>query len=265
VVGTFCRDRVADKERALDRQAALLRDKAIGDAGRALDDKIETFRAERMNLGAAPQDADPTAHRLAKAISLFHDLGSKGAERVAEWWPTWTGLGVEAIDLLGPLILVGWLVPAPAPERRWWSEMLSAISRRRRPTPAVAAPSQEAAPAPKTAAPAQTPATPAKAKKVNKSTGKQVQEFGDMREWYKSRTASRTGNKVKPADAYAAYKDWCNEQGREHVSLTAFGTTMKAPIAEGGCGVNYYEKPNSKRGFYMDIALVAAPKLAVVR
>jgi hypothetical protein len=54
---------------------------------------------------------------------------------------------------------------------------------------------------------------------------------------------------VKSGDAYTAYKAWCLEMGKEGVSLTAFGTTMK-----GEFGVLYEEK--SKRGFYLDIALV---------
>jgi phage/plasmid-associated DNA primase len=60
--------------------------------------------------------------------------------------------------------------------------------------------------------------------------------------------------KVKPGDAYAAYRGWCAETGREPVSLTAFGTTMKGEL-----GVVYEER--SKRGFYLGLALVGAPKL----
>jgi phage/plasmid-associated DNA primase len=81
-----------------------------------------------------------------------------------------------------------------------------------------------------------------------------VREFGDVREWKESRTAARPGSKVEPSDAYAAYKEWCTEAGKEPVSLTAFGTIMK-----GDLGVLYEEK--NKRGFYLDLALVGAPKL----
>ena len=42
--------------------------------------------------------------------------------------------------------------------------------------------------------------------------------------------------------------------GKDPVSLTAFGTIVK-----GDLGVAYEEK--SKRGFYLGIALVSAPKL----
>ena len=62
---------------------------------------------------------------------------------------------------------------------------------------------------------------------------------------------------MKPGDApYAAYRSWCIEMGKEPISLTAFGTIMKGEL-----GVAYEEKPKSKRGFYVGIALVSAPKL----
>ena len=75
-----------------------------------------------------------------------------------------------------------------------------------------------------------------------------------MAEWKASRTVARPGGKVKPADAYAAYRGWCAETGQQPVSLTAFGTTMKGEL-----GVVYEER--SKRGFYVGLALVSAPKL----
>ena len=70
------------------------------------------------------------------------------------------------------------------------------------------------------------------------------------------------GAKTKPSDAYVAYQGWCVEQGKAPVTLTAFGSTMKAPSGDGGCGADYAEK--SKRGFYMDMVVVAGrPRLAV--
>ena len=66
----------------------------------------------------------------------------------------------------------------------------------------------------------------------------------------------RVGMRIKPADAYQAYKGWCAEQGKLPVSLTAFGTIMKGEL-----GVAYDEKPGSKRGWYLDLALVSAPRL----
>ena len=76
-----------------------------------------------------------------------------------------------------------------------------------------------------------------------------------MREWHKSRTAARGDS--KRGDAYKAYCEWCMAQGKDPVSLTAFGTIMKGEL-----GVIYEEK--NKRGWYVGIALVSAPKLAVV-
>ena len=75
-----------------------------------------------------------------------------------------------------------------------------------------------------------------------------------MREWKDTRTVARPDGRVKPGDAYVAYKGWCAENGQEPVSLTAFGITMKGEL-----GVVYEER--SKRGFYLGLALVGAPKL----
>jgi hypothetical protein len=245
VVGLYCRARVADKERALDKRANLLALKATADAGKTLDDKIDALRTERQGLGAPPQDADPTAHRIAKVITLFHDLGAKPAEWVADWWPTWLGFGVELIDLLGPFILISWLVPSP-PGRRWWVGVAQQW--------AWGAPAR-ALGAATYAAPAQTPAAPAKAKNASKSKRKELREFGSVREWMESRTATRADSRIKPGDAFKAYCAWCTEKGLEPVTLTAFGTTMKGEL-----GVVYEEK--NKRGFYVGIAMVTTPRLA---
>lgn len=79
-----------------------------------------------------------------------------------------------------------------------------------------------------------------------------------MREWRDTRTVSRMGSRIKPAAAYAGYSGWCAEEGKQPVSLTAFGNTMKGEL-----GVKYEEKPGSKRGFYVGIALLSSPRLAV--
>jgi hypothetical protein len=211
------------------------------------------LKAEKRALGTIPADPySPAEHRIAEMTSWVHDLGPNGAAWVSDWWPTWLGFGVELIDLLGPFILVSWLLPSPAPEHRWWHT----------PAPAAVPPPVER-PAPKPAAPAP---TPARAKKPSKSKPETMREFGDVREWHKSRTTARAGSQVKPSVAYEAYKKWCAENDKDHVTLTAFGTTMKAPVEEDGCSAFYYEKPNSKRGHYMDIDLVPVagrPKLRV--
>jgi hypothetical protein len=105
------------------------------------------------------------------------------------------------------------------------------------------------------AVPSQTPATPAKAKNASKSKRKESREFGDVGVWKESRTAARADSRIKPGDAYKAYCAWCTEKGLEPVTLTAFGTTMKGEL-----GVVYEEK--NKRGFYVGIAMVTAPRLA---
>jgi hypothetical protein len=78
-----------------------------------------------------------------------------------------------------------------------------------------------------------------------------------------SRTVARAGAKTKRGDAYAAYRGWCVEHGKVPVSLTAFGSTMKAKPEDGGCGVTYFEPGRSKRGFYLGLVVVAGPRLAV--
>ena len=66
-----------------------------------------------------------------------------------------------------------------------------------------------------------------KAKKPSRIKAAVVRELGDVREWKGSRVVPRSGSKVKPGDAYAAYEAWCAEMRKEPVSLTAFGTIMK--------------------------------------
>jgi hypothetical protein len=84
-----------------------------------------------------------------------------------------------------------------------------------------------------------------------------------LQEWHRSRTVARAGAKTKPGDAYKAYTGWCVEHGKVPVSLTAFGNTMKGKAEDGGCGVTYFEPGRSKRGFYLDLVVVAGPRLAV--
>ncbi len=154
----------------------------------------------------------------------------------------------ELIGLLGPRIIVTALAhkdAPPAPQRPWrWPAALS--WRRGRKGAAAPATALEGSPPP-----AATPASSRKPRKGKRSGGR---ELGDVEEWKAARTVARPEAKVKPGDAYAAYKGWCAETDRDPVTLTAFGTTMKGEL-----GVNYEEK--SKRGFYLGLALVGAPKL----
>jgi hypothetical protein len=57
---------------------------------------------------------------------------------------------------------------------------------------------------------------------------------------------------------------WCKEQSPPiaPVSFTKFGTILKMPVAQGGCGVELVRTP-SKRDFYVGFALATSPRLAV--
>ena len=79
--------------------------------------------------------------------------------------------------------------------------------------------------------------------------------------WHAARTVARPGSKLKPKETYdGSYVPFCQEQGLEPVSFTRFGMVVKAPTAEGGCGFGF-ERNTRKRDHYLDIALIAAPKL----
>ena len=163
---------------------------------------------------------------------------------------------VEVIGLVGPrMILLSIYGDIERPARRWWSrwrQIEPDVSAK-----AVTVDIKHIAPptaAAESAAHTRSGATPASKKKLSKIKHAAVRDFGDVREWKESRTVRRSGSKVKPGDAYTNYKEWCIEMGKDPASLTAFGTIMK-----GDLGVAYEEK--SKRGFYLGIALVSAPKL----
>ena len=83
-----------------------------------------------------------------------------------------------------------------------------------------------------------------------------------MRQWFKSCTVARAGSRLKPkAEAYeGSYVPWCEEQGIMPVNFTRFGKVIKAPLAEGGCGVEL-EQTAAKRDHYLGIALVTSLRL----
>jgi hypothetical protein len=243
----LCRDREADERAALTALATAESNRALTEQAEQLDGEIRRLEQELAVLGPIPESIDAQAARLAKVVGRFVDLGDNPVEAVADTVISAMSVFAELIGLLGPRIIVTAMArkdARPAP-RRWPS-----LSWRRKPPMAPTA----AAPAPETAAVAETPATPAPVRKPRKSKGSSVRELGSVREWKDSRTVARADGRVKPGDAYAAYRGWCAENGQEPVSLTAFGTTMK-----GALGVAYEER--SKRGFYVGIALVGAPKL----
>lgn len=252
-VGDNCRIRVAEKAKAIDTQADLLARKATYDAATKLDSEIARLESERAALGPIPENIDPHAARLAKQVGRFVKLGDNPVQEVADAVISIVSAFAEVIGLLGPIVLMTAMGGSPAPsepaQRRRWFAWFRFVQRK--PTPPVVATKPMA-----DAAVGATAATPAKAKTPKKIKGAGVREFGSVREWKESRTVARAGGRTKPADAHAAYKGWCVEQGLEPVSLTAFGLTMK-----GDLGVIYEEK--NKRGHYIGIVVVSGPRLAV--
>src|SRR5262249_29292313 len=109
-------------------------------------------------------------------------------------------------------------------------------------------------PASQIAGVAQTAASPAPAKKPRKIKSAVAARVGDVREWFRSRTAARPGSAARVNECYAAYVEWCKAANLEAVSLTKFGTVMKGEL-----GVEYIEK--SKRGYYDGIVLKGGLKV----
>jgi hypothetical protein len=248
-VGENCRARVADLTKATEARAPLLAHKASADQIDAADKTLKALEDEKAALAPAPQNVDAAAYRLSKQLGKIVDLGDNPVDATADILIYTVSGFAEFIALLGPMIFLTAMMgrtdkPAAPAGRRWWQW--------HRKRARIEAPTTTAAP--QAAAPALTPATPAKAKSPKKIKAAGVREFGDVQEWKDSRTIARPSSRVKPGDAYAAYKAWCLETDKEAVSLTAFGTTMKGEL-----GVLYEER--SKRGFYVGIALVGAPKL----
>jgi hypothetical protein len=251
-IGENCRLRVAELKEATDRRAPLLAQKVVADQIARLETEIRDLERERQNLGPIPENVDAQAVRLSKQLGSVVDLGANPVEATADILISGMSIFAELIGLLGPVIFMTAMSPGSEdrPARsRWWP-----WRRQIEPDVSTKIAVADTTAAPKPAAPAPSPAIPAPKKKANKIKAAGVRELSSVREWKESRTAARSGSKVKPGDAYAAYKDWCVENGKGPVSLTAFGTIMKGEL-----GVLYEEK--NKRGFYLDIALVGAPKL----
>ena len=250
-VGEHCRKRQDALGQAVKDRAPLLQLKATADQIDAVEKTLKDLEDEKATLKPAPDNVDAAAYRLSKLLGKAVELGPNPVETTADILIYSVGGFAEMIALLGPVIFLtamGGSDNAPAPNRRWWQW-------RRKPKvePEIASA------APETAAPARTPATPAKARTPRKIKAAGVRELGSVREWKECRTTARADSRMKPGDAYSAYKSWCAENDKEPVSLTAFGTLMK-----GDLGVSYEEK--NKRGFYVGIAPVSVPKLvATVR
>jgi hypothetical protein len=242
--------RVAELTKATEARTPLLAQKATADQIDAADKALKALEDDKAALPPAPQNVDAAAYRLSKQLGKVVDLGDNPVEATADILIYTVSGFAEFIALLGPMIFLtamgGTDKPAAPAGWRWWQW--------RRKEPKLNPPAATAAP--QTAAPMRTPATLAKAKSSKKIKAVGVRELGDVREWKESRTVARPSSKVKPGDAYAAYKAWCAEIGEESASLTAFGTIMKGELE-----VPYEEKPGSKRGFYVGIALVGTPKL----
>ncbi len=245
---TLCRDREADERAAIAALATAESNRALTQQAEQLDSEIRRLEQELAALGAIPENVDAQAARLAKVAGRFVDLGDNPIEAVADTVISAMSVFAELIGLLGPRIIVTAMArkdAPPAPRRSWhWPPWSRRWGRK-----GGAAPG-----APAIAAVAEAPATPAPARKSRRGKGTGPREVGDVREWKATRTVARPDGKVKPGDAYAAYRGWCAETGREPVSLTAFGTTMK-----GALGVVYEER--SKRGFYLGLGLVSVPRL----
>lgn len=269
-IGDNCRARVAELKTATETRAVALANRGVTEKRERYEAEIDTAQKQLDGLGPVSEVVDPTAVRIGKVLSSlpFVDMGPRPDLTFIEWWPTWVAVVIEAIGLIGPRVILTAVLPADAPRaprqlkltrlwaRRRGSETLPASPPSASPSADVAAPASAVAdPAPvKTAA---TPATPKRARKVKVTA---VADESSVRQWKECRTITRTGSELRPKETYdKSYVPWCSERNIEPVSFTRFGLLMKASVENGGCGVVYVER--NKRGFYVGLALVGAPKL----
>ena len=258
-VGDNCRQRVAELAEATKARAPMLAAKAMADQITRIDADLRQVEDEKRRLAPPPKDVDAAAAQLSKQLGRLVDLGDSPVETTADLIIGAISAFSELIGLLGPIIFVTALSPArrePQPPRFWpWTwRGLRRVGRDTLATPEIVGVTPPRIAAVGNAGLTRTASTPAKQKKPSRIKAAVVRELGDVREWKGSRVVPRSGSKVKPGDAYAAYEAWCAEMRKEPVSLTAFGTIMKHEL-----GVLKEEK--NKRAFYLGIALVGAPKL----
>ncbi len=245
-VGENCRKRQDALAQAVKDRAPLMQLKATADQIDAAEKALKALDDEKAALPPAPDNIDAAAYRLSKLLGKVVELGSNPVEATADILIYSVGGFAEMIALLGPVILLTAMSSGERSPGRWWQwrrrpETRDRDHRCRTGNCGTCANSRNSR----------------KGEKAQHVKGAGVREVGSVREWKESRTTARPGSKVKPGDAYGAYKAWCIETGKEPVSLTAFGTIMKGEL-----GVQYEEK--NKRGFYLDIALVSAPKLVAI-
>jgi hypothetical protein len=235
--GPNCREREGDERKAREMLVELQGRLALTKQADEIEADLGRTRKALAEIGAAPKHEDGAAHRLAKLLRLE-------TETVMEWWPIFQAVAIEALALIGPYILLHERRPSvPISGQREMS--------RRRDILAETAPAAVEKTAVKP-----TPATAAKSRKPKKTKGAAVTP---ARDWYENRTAARPGNQIRPADAYEDYKAFAAERGEGAMSLTAFGIAMRDEI-----GLEKTTNP-SKRSFYVGIALVSKPVLAVVK
>lgn len=149
------------------------------------------------------------------------------ADSVSDWWPVVLGFVVELIAMFGPKIILA-MLPMPI-----WPESSAKASRRpfrakRKKSPSLA----------------------------DRLVGKPSLpgEQASVRAWKKARVLDRAGQSVRCGVAYHDYVDWCREEDRIPVSLTAFGLTMKNELGVKSETIN-------KRSSYKGILITVKPKL----
>src|SRR5262245_2519584 len=273
-VGDNCRMRVVDLTKAMADLRAAETNRANTVKLERLDGEIRTASKEKLDLGPIPSDTNPGAARIGKLLAIFVDMGSRPDLVVTDWWPTGVAIVIEWIGLALPRIIltaIGIVERRPGRLRALlalvvdrWQTSAPPLEGMQRLTAPVAATSAAAAVGPSAATTAMpkipTPIELAAVAKPIKPASVAGNE--SVRQWFNARAVVRAGGRVKPkAEAYeGSYVPWCEGQGIMPVSFTRFGTMIKAPVAEGGCGVELERSP-AKRDFYVGIALVSPPRL----
>lgn len=276
-LGDNCRLlRIPELNVAIAARSKVLAARSITEQREAIERERAQAQADLDKLGDVPEHADKSASRLAKGLGHWIDLGSDPDETLIDWLINATAAVVELVGLAGPrMILLAIYGDVERKPRRWvllrvlwrWTLLLPLWHRTKTENSKPVAPAIEpvAAPpaAPEKAAVAKGAATAAKPKKPSRNKSASVGDAETVRQWFKTRTIPRADSKLKPKETYdTSYRPWCEEENRTPVSFTLFGTTMKGDHEDGGLKVGF-ERNSSKRDFYLGIALVTGPKLAV--
>jgi hypothetical protein len=247
-VGDLCRKRMDEAAAAVEKLAKVEAQRGLTEQAEKLDNELKKARDDLAALGPLPKYADPAAVRIARVLNMIMKADDAS---VSEWRPVWTACGFDVLAFIGPFVIFASLLGGVPEKQHRISERLSGLLKRR------PAPVRESAAVLAPAGVAETPATPAKvkpAKKIKvmpKAVVTPAREFGEVLDWYNSRTMPRPGQELRAHDGFADYVQWCKDRGLLAYALTKFGIDMRDVVKAP-------KIVRSRRTYYAGIALKGA-------